>query len=98
MNAYKKRGIPLESCKYCGTAFSKELNICPNCHFDRRNFVKRASLLPDEIYKMLINPRNSQKSSIRHYQIEGTGRGHHGAACDICPHCHGSPSWCPLLD
>ena len=29
---------------------------------------------------------------------EGTGRGHHGAACDICPHCNGTPGWCPLLD
>ncbi|MBR1646083.1 MAG: hypothetical protein IJ685_04810 [Selenomonadaceae bacterium] len=160
MNTYKKRGINLQTCKRCGTAFSPKLNVCPNCHFNRKDFIQR---LPPQkqCHQNKENVRHSStqkhestgtsgrgttdeviminkyirvsKSGKYHvctrcnlafikeidccprcdvtdednyyseidannYYAEGSGRDCHGAACDICPHCHGTADWCPLLD
>ena len=106
MNTDKKREITVsvdlrvsthyKTCANCRLLIPKTQKKCPLCggkEFNKYLYVLRK---PDEFD--LIHSHLQSRTTPNYATTEGTGRGHHGAACDICPHCHGTADWCPLLD
>lgn len=71
-----------KTCASCKLLIPKTQKKCPLC----------GGVAFNKYYYCLREP------SLSHRHRAGTGRGYHGEACDICPTCHGTPDWCPLLD
>ena len=79
--------------KYIKLSKSGKYHVCTRCNLA---FIKEIDSCP----RCDVTDEDGyfRESGGINYFAEGTGRGHHGAACDICPHCHGTADWCPLLD
>ena len=76
---------------------STHYHTCANCKLLIPKTQKKCPLCGCRTFRKYYYTIRKPSFKSPHYK-SGTGRGYHGAACDICPVCYGTPDWCPLLD
>ena len=76
--------LVLSYCKYCDGTFHETTEVCPFC-----NKPITEKIVMDDGFE---DPYDDIK------ECEGRRYRTGGIACDMCPFCHGTRDWCPVVD
>ena len=85
----------LSYCKFCKKEFPATASVCPVCGRPMKEKIFRTYEEKKSARPRVRNLRDKHDGT-----KEGEGRRYRtgGIACDMCPFCHGTRDWCPIVD